>query len=87
MTSLHVGSICDEVEVPHIQTLWQHRPTRDGLSINLYPSSAVLSQDYVAMVKYMGWQNFTLLYDEHEGKYMFSLFAFELAALKKPTRS
>ena len=82
MTSLHVESICDEVEVPHVETRWEHKPKRDALSINLYPSSTVLSQNYIAMVKYMDWQNFTLLYDEHEGK---SINFFNYSLLKKNT--
>ncbi|GFU67866.1 glutamate receptor ionotropic, kainate 1 [Trichonephila clavipes] len=68
LTSLHVGSICDEVEVPHIETRWDYKIKRDDLSINLHPSPSVLSESYVTMVKEMGWQNFTLIY---EGNYEF----------------
>ncbi|XP_071037361.1 glutamate receptor ionotropic, kainate 2-like [Parasteatoda tepidariorum] len=67
LTSLHVASICDEFEVPHIETRWDRAQKRDDLSINLHPSPNVLSDMYVAMIKHMGWKNFTLLYEENEG--------------------
>ncbi|GFU11750.1 glutamate receptor ionotropic, kainate 2 [Nephila pilipes] len=67
LTSLHVGSICDEVEVPHIETRWDYKIKRDDLSINLHPSPSVLSESYVTMVKEMGWQNFTLIYEGNYG--------------------
>ncbi|XP_035214145.1 glutamate receptor ionotropic, kainate 2-like isoform X2 [Stegodyphus dumicola] len=67
LTSLHVRSICDEVEVPHIEMRWDYKYSRDDLSINLYPSSEVLSESYVAMIKTLGWQNFTLIYEDKEG--------------------
>ncbi|CAL1283900.1 unnamed protein product [Larinioides sclopetarius] len=68
LTSLHVGSVCDEVEVPHIQTRWDYKDKRDGLSINLHPSPSALRESFVAMVKYLGWKNFTLLYEGNYGK-------------------
>ncbi|KAG8194662.1 hypothetical protein JTE90_003132 [Oedothorax gibbosus] len=67
LTSLHVGSICDEVDVPHIETRWDPRPKRADLSLNLHPAPAVLSQAYVSMVKHLGWSNFTLIYEGNQG--------------------
>ncbi|GIY79635.1 hypothetical protein CDAR_197522 [Caerostris darwini] len=67
LTSLHVGSICDEMEVPHIETRWDYKNKRDDLSINLHPSASVLSDSYLAMVKHMEWQNFTLIYEGNYG--------------------
>ncbi|GBN04506.1 Glutamate receptor ionotropic, kainate 2 [Araneus ventricosus] len=67
LTSLHVGSICDEVEVPHIETRWDYKNKRDGLSINLHPFPNVLSESFVTMVKHLGWQNFSLVYEGNYG--------------------
>ncbi|CAL1283898.1 unnamed protein product [Larinioides sclopetarius] len=67
LTSLHVGSICDEVEVPHIETRWDYKNKRDDLSINLHPSPSVLSESFVTMVKHLGWQNFSLIYEGNYG--------------------
>ena len=33
----HVQSICDAMEIPHIETRWDFRLKRVDYSINLYP--------------------------------------------------
>jgi ionotropic glutamate receptor len=43
-TSSHVQSICDAMEIPHIETRWDYLVKRDDYSINLYPSPKQISQ-------------------------------------------
>lgn len=43
-TSAHVQSICDALEVPHIENRWDFRLTPDAYSINLYPHHSTLAQ-------------------------------------------
>lgn len=43
-TSAHVQSICDALEVPHIENRWDFRLTRDAYSVNLYPHPSTLSK-------------------------------------------
>ena len=42
-TSSHVQSICDAMEIPHIETRWDYRLKRDDYSVNLYPHPTALS--------------------------------------------
>ncbi|XP_023348175.1 glutamate receptor ionotropic, kainate 1, partial [Eurytemora carolleeae] len=42
-TSSHVQSICDAMEIPHIETRWDFLIKRDDYSINLYPSPKQIS--------------------------------------------
>jgi hypothetical protein len=43
-TSSHVQSICDAMEIPHIETRWDYLNKRDDYSINLYPSPKQISR-------------------------------------------
>ena len=44
VTSSHVQSICDTLEIPHIETRWDYRMKRDDYSVNLYPHPFALGQ-------------------------------------------
>lgn len=40
----HVQSICDTMEVPHLETRWDYRLRRENCLVNLYPHPSVLSK-------------------------------------------
>lgn len=42
--SSHVQSICDTMEVPHLETRWDYRLRRENCLVNLYPHPSVLSK-------------------------------------------
>ena len=44
VTSSHIQSICDTLEIPHIETRWDYRMKRDDYSVNLYPHPHALGQ-------------------------------------------
>ncbi|XP_037520935.1 glutamate receptor ionotropic, kainate 1 [Rhipicephalus sanguineus] len=66
VTSMHVQSICDALDVPHIEMRWDFQLQRDDLSINLFPKPAVLAKAYVDLIKTWGWNRFALVYEDHE---------------------
>lgn len=43
-TSTHIQSICDAMEIPHIETRWDFVVRRDDYSINLYPNPKIISK-------------------------------------------
>ena len=43
-TSSHIQSICDAMEIPHIETRWDYMVKRDSYSINLHPSPKLISK-------------------------------------------
>ena len=49
-TSSHVQSICDAMEIPHIETRWDYRLKRDDYSVNLYPHPTAISK-----VRWLPW--------------------------------
>ncbi|XP_047735944.1 glutamate receptor ionotropic, kainate 2-like isoform X1 [Hyalella azteca] len=66
-TANHVQSICDALEVPHIETRWDFKLRRDEYSLNLYPHPTSLSQAYYDVLRRLEWKNFVVLYDTSEG--------------------
>lgn len=67
ITSMHVQSICDALEIPHVKTQWDFQLQRDDLSINLYPRPSVLARAYVDLVKAWNWKSFVIVYEDNEG--------------------
>ncbi|XP_076373999.1 glutamate receptor ionotropic, kainate 2-like isoform X2 [Tachypleus tridentatus] len=67
VTSMHVQSICDALDIPHVEARWDFQLQRQRLSINLFPRPAMLGKAYVDLVKVWGWREFCLVYEESEG--------------------
>ncbi|XP_071610969.1 glutamate receptor ionotropic, kainate 1 isoform X1 [Heliangelus exortis] len=64
-----VQSICNALEVPHIQTRWKH-PTvdnKDAFYINLYPDYAAISRAVLDLVLYYKWKIVTVVYEDSTG--------------------
>ncbi|XP_050732988.1 glutamate receptor ionotropic, kainate 2-like isoform X3 [Eriocheir sinensis] len=66
-TSAHVQSICDALEIPHIETRWDYRLRRDDYSVNLYPHPSSLSKAYLDLVRLFEWKSFCILYEDNDG--------------------
>ena len=66
-TSSHIQSICDAMEIPHIETRWDYLVRRDSYSINLHPSPKLISKAYKSLIQSYGWQRFTILYQDNDG--------------------
>ncbi|KAL9900013.1 kainate-type ionotropic glutamate receptor subunit 1D isoform 1-T1 [Glossina fuscipes fuscipes] len=66
-TASHVQSICDNMEIPHLENRWEYRLRRESCLVNLYPHPNILSKAYVDIVKYWGWRTFTIIYESNDG--------------------
>lgn len=66
-TSMHVQSICDALEIPHIETRWDFQLNRNDLSLNLYPRPSILARAYVDLVRAWNWKSFAIAYEDNEG--------------------
>ncbi|XP_028986320.1 glutamate receptor ionotropic, kainate 3 [Betta splendens] len=64
-----VQSICNALEVPHIQVRWKHHPmdNRDTFYANLYPDYSSLSYAILDLVQYLKWKSATVVYDDSTG--------------------
>uniref|UniRef100_A0A2I3FZW2 Glutamate receptor n=1 Tax=Nomascus leucogenys TaxID=61853 RepID=A0A2I3FZW2_NOMLE len=64
-----VQSICNALEVPHIQTRWKHPSVdnKDLFYINLYPDYAAISRAILDLVLYYNWKTVTVVYEDSTG--------------------
>ncbi|XP_053993470.1 glutamate receptor ionotropic, kainate 2-like [Hylaeus volcanicus] len=62
VTSNHVQSICDTMEMPHIYARWEPLQAR-GKGINLYPHAETLSVIFDLMITDFEWKEFGILYE------------------------
>lgn len=65
----HVQSLCNALEIPHLQWRWDSRDKRDYFSISLYPNYITLSTAYRDAVRYWEWDRFTILYEDNDGQF------------------
>lgn len=71
--SLHVQSICDAKEMPHIETRWD--PITKMPTLNIYPDPPTLAKVFVDIVKAFEWKSFTILYENGKIKF-FELYIY-----------
>ncbi|XP_064627054.1 glutamate receptor ionotropic, kainate 2-like isoform X3 [Lineus longissimus] len=67
LSAAHVQSICDSMEIPHIEAKWGFHSYKDYYSINLFPHYSALSRAYKDLVKAFDWPSFTILYENNDG--------------------
>lgn len=67
-----VQSICNALEVPHIQLRWKHHPldNKDTFYVNLYPDYASLSHAILDLVQSLKWRSATVVYDDSTGEWL-----------------
>ncbi|KAG8227033.1 hypothetical protein J437_LFUL013820, partial [Ladona fulva] len=66
-TSEDVESICDTMEVPHIETRWDLYQRRGTVLLNLHPHPAALARVYADLVRAWRWKSFTVIYEDDDG--------------------
>ncbi|XP_063304147.1 glutamate receptor ionotropic, kainate 1 isoform X1 [Pelobates fuscus] len=64
-----VQSICNALEVPHIQTRWKHPSVdnKDSFFINLHPDYAAISRAVLDLVLHYSWKTVTVVYEDSTG--------------------
>ena len=76
VSASHVQSICKYLAIPHIQAHWDPRdvitdtkdPDKDHFSLNLYPYYLSLSTAFRNLIDYWKWTQFTVIYEDNDGK-------------------
>lgn len=72
-----VESICEAMEIPHIQTTWVPSPPpldRMGkMAVKFYPNQQNLSSALSALISDYDWKTYTILYEDDSGLFNFYL--------------
>lgn len=71
---MHIQSVCDAKEVPHIDI--RYDPVHTSTSINLYPDASALGTAYYDIIQAYGWKSFTILFESGEFENLAPSFYF-----------
>ncbi|KAF5284017.1 hypothetical protein FQR65_LT13624 [Abscondita terminalis] len=63
----HIQSICEALDVPHIEARIDFEPFSKELSINLHPSQDFMNKAFRDLMTYLNWTKVAIIYEEDYG--------------------
>ncbi|XP_053978651.1 glutamate receptor ionotropic, kainate 2 isoform X1 [Hylaeus volcanicus] len=63
----HIQSICEALDVPHLEARVDFEPTFKEFSINLYPSQDHLNKAFKDLMSFLNWTRVAIIYEEDYG--------------------
>lgn len=78
ITSLAVRSVCDVLEIPHVEVGPDLDIRHDALTINLWPRPEIMAKAYMDVATGLGWDSFAIAYENNEGVAQFQEFFKQL---------
>ncbi|XP_011303627.1 glutamate receptor ionotropic, kainate 1 isoform X6 [Fopius arisanus] len=63
----HIQSICEALDVPHLEARMDFEPTFKEFSINLYPSQDHLNKAFKDLMSFLNWTRVAIIYEENYG--------------------
>lgn len=67
ITSMQVQSICEHLEIPHIQAqLALDMRQRSDLTVNLHPHLSTLSRAHLTLIDEWSWKTFAIVYEDSQ---------------------
>jgi len=64
----HIQSICEALDVPHLEARVDFEPTFKEFSINLYPAQDHLNKAFKDLISFLNWTRVAIIYEEDYGK-------------------
>lgn len=64
----HVQSICEALNLPHIETRVDFENMSKKFSINLHPSQPHINNAYKDLIIFLNWTKVAIIYEEDYGK-------------------
>jgi hypothetical protein len=68
----HIQSICEALDIPHVETRIDFEPTFKEFSINLHPSQEHMNHAFKDVMTFLNWTKVAIVYEEDYGKTCFS---------------
>lgn len=62
----YVQSVCDTMEIPHIEAMWNYQQQRGSCLVNIYPYPPILSYVFVDLLVSLHWKSFTIIYENDD---------------------
>lgn len=64
----HIQSICEALDVPHLEARIDFEPISKELSINLHPSQEHMNKAFKDVMIFLNWTKVAIIYEEDYGK-------------------
>ena len=61
--SPHIQSICEALDIPHLETRFDIDTGAKEFSINLYPQQKKLNDAILETVRYLNWTRYAIIYE------------------------
>lgn len=79
----HIQSICEALDVPHLEARVDFEPSFKEFSINLYPAPDHLNKAFKDLMSFLNWTRVAIIYEEDYGKWRTITCTFEKKMLRK----
>lgn len=66
----HIQSLCDALDIPHIEARLDLETDLKEFSINLYPSPAIIGRALRELIVYLNWTKIAVIYEDDVGKFI-----------------
>ena len=63
----HVQSICDALEIPHLEARLDMDYEYKPFSINVYPPIEMINQAFMDVMFFLNWTKVAIIYEEDQG--------------------
>ncbi|KAI5702964.1 hypothetical protein M8J75_006170 [Diaphorina citri] len=63
----HVQSICEALDVPHMESRLDLELNSKEFSVNLYPSQKLLNAAFKDVIRFLNWTKVAIVYEEDNG--------------------
>ncbi|XP_032687018.1 glutamate receptor ionotropic, kainate 2-like isoform X2 [Odontomachus brunneus] len=63
----HIHSICDALDIPHLEARLDLDAEAKEFSINLYPAQSLLNIAYQDIMEFLNWTNVAIIYEDDYG--------------------
>lgn len=64
----HIQSICEALDVPHLEARIDFEPVSKEFSINLHPSQDHMNRAFKDLMTFLNWTKVAIIYEEDYGK-------------------
>lgn len=69
----HIHSICDALDIPHLEARLDLDPEAKEFSINLYPAQSLLNAAYQDIMEFLNWTKVAIIYEDDYGEWILRL--------------
>ncbi|XP_044736888.1 glutamate receptor ionotropic, kainate 2 [Chrysoperla carnea] len=78
----HIQSICEALDVPHLEARIDFEPASKGFSINLHPGQEHLNHAFKDLMAFLNWTKVAIVYEEDYGLFKLQELVKSRAAAK-----